>query len=498
MSDISSGNEIHERATVNRYAPLRIDESERVQAQVMNSLPTAERDKIIEEVHGVSKPIEEKPGFVAEKLAALDSEIEIQKMNAYEVALKQNRSYVEDPDFRLMFLRCEGFVPRAATKRMMKYLMLKLNYFGEERITKDINFLDLSEEDVRSLESGAIQVLSEKDRSGRAVVVVFPRMWEEERTPKNVMRASYLLEMSLVRDPDVQKRGVVYIYHDTRPKRGDLGAPDAAMVSMAKNHKASMPLRYAAYHVCLRDRSGYHSIGHAICKEEDIVKGISHYGDDKECQLKLQGFGIPVSSFPVSSEGLMNFDAHREWVQRQKDSVTEITHGSTEDRNETKSSGVASLPTQQLEDQQDDTMELTDGDDSVQLEIMEPGTPERNSKSVVDPVAKAAEMAPMSVIQPPTEIDVIFGRGRWFQYYPGNISFRELLDERNAEYNAADRTEKVNMTKSIVSQLKASGRRFLKLDQNESGDKIWIEVDDKEIYKKISQCYRTVRKRDKK
>jgi len=95
------------------------------------------------------------------------------------------------------------------------------------------------------------------------------------------MRALYLLEMSLVQDPDVQKRGVVYIYHDTKPQRGGLGAPDAEMVLLAKKHKPSMPLKYVSYHVCLRDRSGYHSIGHAICNEEDIVKAISHYGDDR-------------------------------------------------------------------------------------------------------------------------------------------------------------------------------------------------------------------------
>lgn len=474
-----------------RYVPLRIDESERILARAMSSLPTAERDKIIEEVHGVSKPMEEDAEFVSETLAALDSEIASQKNEAYEIALKQNRSFVEDSDFRLMFLRSEGFDPSSASARLMQYLKLKQMYFGEERITKDINFRDLSEDDILSLETGAIQVLTEKDRSGRAVVLVSPSLWNRQQTPENTMRASYLLEMSLIQDTDVQKRGVVYIYYDTKRYSEGLSAPDAAMVSMAKAHKASMPARYAAYHICLLDRSGYHSIGHAISKKEDIVKGISHYGDDKECLLKLQGFGIPVSCFPINSEGTMNLDAHLEWVQQKKEGISETTHRRLT-RSTSKSSNVATLPAQQPKDQPEDNMASMVVDDPKEEMTVDGFEPTSDEAAV----ARAAEMAPRSVLQPGM-MDVVLGRGRWFQYFPGNISFREFLEERDAEYNEASRTNKVNMTKSIVGELKASGRRFLKLDRNQRGDDMWIEVDDKEIYKKVSQCYRTVRKKDK-
>mmetsp|Transcript_698 Transcript_698/g.1258 ORF Transcript_698/g.1258 Transcript_698/m.1258 type:complete len:507 (-) Transcript_698:1067-2587(-) len=475
------------------YVPLRIDESERMLAQAMSSLPTAERDKIIEEVHGVYKPIEEEAGFVSKKLAALDSEISMHKNDAYEIALKQNRSFVEDYDFRLMFLRSEGFVASAACNRMMQFLKLKQIYFGEGKITKDITFLDLSEDDILSLRTGAIQVLSEKDRSGRAVVAVLPSLWNQQQTPENMMRASYLLEMSLIRDPDVQKRGVVYIYYDTKPYNSGLSAPDAAMVSLAKIHKASMPVRYAAYHICLRDRSGYHSIGHAISKKEDIVKGISHYGDDKECLLKLQGFGILVSCFPINSEGTMNLDAHLEWVQQQReDVIAETTHPRSTRGSTIKSSNVAALPAPQQQLQRRDTLESIFADDSEEDILVDGSQPPSDEAAL----ARAAEMAPRSALQPAI-IDVVLGRGRWFQYFPGNISFREFLEERDVEYNEASRTDKVNMTKSIVAELRASGRRFLKLERNQRGSDMWIEVGDKEIYKKVSQCYRTVRKKDR-
>jgi hypothetical protein len=185
-------DEGQDRASKEQYVPLRIDESDRILAQAMSSLSTAERDKIIEEIHGVSKPIEEQDDFVKAKLAAMESEISIQMNDAYEIALKQNRSFVEDSYFRLMFLRSEGFVASAASNRMMQYLKLKQKYFGEERITKDINFLDLSEDDKSSLETGAIQVLSEKDRSGRAVVAVLPPLWNQITTPENMVSTGFV------------------------------------------------------------------------------------------------------------------------------------------------------------------------------------------------------------------------------------------------------------------------------------------------------------------
>ena len=297
--------------------------------------------------------------------------------------------------------------------------------------------------------------------------------------------------MSLVQDPDVQRRGVVYIYYDTPDRIGLSNCDDAKVVSLYRIHKASMPVRYAAYHVCLRDRSGYQSIGHAMStKTEDIVKGISHYGDDEECLRKLQGFGIPVPCFPMNTEGTMDLSAHEEWVQQKKKesaiaptreaslvalgtniAVVSVAQRLTE-ADETASSGSAAA----LEEQEN--LESSD-------------TPSMKALSASVAIARAAQMAPKSDIQP-IITDVVFGRGRWLQYFPGNVSFHEVVDERAAEYNKASRSDKIDMTKSVVAELKASGRRFLKLEKIEGGDGMWIEVGDKEIYKEFlnatAQC----------
>jgi len=182
----------------------------------------------------------------------------------------------------------------------------------------------------------------------------------------------------------------------------------------------------------------------------------------------------------------MNFDTHREWVKRQKENITEITQDRTNStRGQIKSSRVASLLVAQLEGRSNSTMEQVSVDQKTS----------NISRQIDGPVAKAAAMAPRSEIQP-TATDIVLGRGRWFQDFPGNTMFREHLEERNLEYNQANRAEKVKMTKSIVNELRESGRKFLKLEQNTIGHDVWKEVDDREIYKKVSQCYRTVRKKD--
>ena len=53
-SEVCSDDKDERAAATEQYIPLRIDETERILAQVMSSLPTAEREKIMEEVHGVS------------------------------------------------------------------------------------------------------------------------------------------------------------------------------------------------------------------------------------------------------------------------------------------------------------------------------------------------------------------------------------------------------------------------------------------------------------
>ena len=107
-----------------------------------------------------------------------------------------NPSYVTDKDFRLMFLRCEHFIPKAAAKRMVGHFTIKRKLFGcpdiqpSDDATKtdsntsndDVHVLarplvmsDLNDDDIALMESGFFQISPRPDAAGRGVVVFYPK-----------------------------------------------------------------------------------------------------------------------------------------------------------------------------------------------------------------------------------------------------------------------------------------------------------------------------------
>eukprot|EP00984_Skeletonema_dohrnii_P029085 scaffold19434_cov121-Skeletonema_dohrnii-CCMP3373.AAC.1 len=64
----------------------------------------------------------------------------------------------------------------------------------------------------------------------------------------------------------------------------------------------------------------------------------------------------------------------------------------------------------------------------------------------------------------PTLNDVLSGRGSWFNQHPGNISFREIIDEHKAEYMTGTKKQKMDISKAIVEAIhsKEPPGRFLK------------------------------------
>ena len=95
--------------------------------------------------------------------------------SAYDKAVFMNPSYVKQQSFRVMFLRSELFDARKAAQRMVNYFHHKERLFGLDMLVKDIELTDLGEDDLNDMMGGHLQVLPNKDRSGRTVVVSFHR-----------------------------------------------------------------------------------------------------------------------------------------------------------------------------------------------------------------------------------------------------------------------------------------------------------------------------------
>jgi hypothetical protein len=147
--------------------------SEKILAKNLIQVPLDEREFGLHELHGVSDVIEETLELIERCL--FDLEMEIQRMpkkSAYDRAKATAPESVSCRKFRLMFLRAERFKAINAAARLVKYFEGKLKLFGPDKLTKIITMEDLDEDDMVTLKSGYLQLLPERDRAGRAIMIV--------------------------------------------------------------------------------------------------------------------------------------------------------------------------------------------------------------------------------------------------------------------------------------------------------------------------------------
>eukprot|EP00980_Cylindrotheca_fusiformis_P006081 scaffold1308_cov93-Cylindrotheca_fusiformis.AAC.6 len=147
--------------------------ADKILAADLEKLSLREREKVYEDVHGVSDVVQETPELITSCLEQLDREINlITKKDAYEQAKVQSFNVVTDRQFRLAFLRFTSFNPKTAAFHLVHFFRIKREMFGAEKLGKSrITLEDLGEEAMRVLELGSMQVLPYRDSKGRVVVV---------------------------------------------------------------------------------------------------------------------------------------------------------------------------------------------------------------------------------------------------------------------------------------------------------------------------------------
>ena len=170
----SAERRLEEAGFVERL-PETEEEAEAVEellATEFASLSLIERDKVMFDVHGIpAAEIEETPELIAKSLEDLEQEIrKLKKKESYENAKYINPEFVNDPAFRLMFLRSDLFNCADAAKRLVHHFEKKEKLFGSgEVLGRYVRLRDLSPDDMRILESGVLQVLPTRDVAGRCI-----------------------------------------------------------------------------------------------------------------------------------------------------------------------------------------------------------------------------------------------------------------------------------------------------------------------------------------
>ena len=173
-------------------------------ARELQQLPQAEREQVWADMTGDPRSIyyrthAESQEMIMERMQELIQEVfrvvknppssHVGSAHALELALEADPNYVLHPKFLLMFLRADDFQPPQAAIRMIHHFQKKLELFGPDKIARTILLSDLDDDDMESLLSGGIQILTKKDRATRAVIFTRSRLYKYKQR-NNMVRAS--------------------------------------------------------------------------------------------------------------------------------------------------------------------------------------------------------------------------------------------------------------------------------------------------------------------
>ncbi len=136
-----------------------------------------EREKVWADLSGNEKTsmfkqvVMEDPNEISEGLNQLQREVDSTKEKpAFDFARRQSPEYVQDRSFQLVFLRSCEYDGKRAGRLLIDHMETKRRLFGDSALGRDIRLSDLNTNDMKTLITGGIQFLHERDRAGRIVL----------------------------------------------------------------------------------------------------------------------------------------------------------------------------------------------------------------------------------------------------------------------------------------------------------------------------------------
>lgn len=192
------------------------DEVDKFLAESMNKLSLEERQKVLDEVHGIvpQDHVEEESAFVDATLKRMETHLLlIKRGSSYEKAELLNDAYVSNRPFRVLFLRSNRYDPKASAAHMIRYFEIKEELFGTHKLVQEILIEDLDPSDIKCLESGCSQILPQTDRANRRVFLMMPGL--RRLCPvEHQLRSHFYMIMTTLRESEEARRyGVVSVMY---------------------------------------------------------------------------------------------------------------------------------------------------------------------------------------------------------------------------------------------------------------------------------------------
>eukprot|EP00536_Pseudo-nitzschia_multiseries_P007986 jgi/Psemu1/240781/estExt_Genewise1.C_1940027 len=422
--------------------------------------------------------------------------------------------YVKSQKFQLVFLRCESFNARKAATRLVNYLELICEVYGEEALRRPLRVDDIkSREEVEVLSAGHQQLLPFRDKSGRRVLAIHGDLSlpSSSLLSRSVMSRGpatklvlYLWSV-LMEDEDAQRRGLVVVFwpryvnhrvarrylemgeHDAIAKSCDndsdgndtnkrqvkckrkkhrrvadnardteengLRPPDAEVLSLGRKFFEAVPIRICAMHCCLPDTAFFRMVKYIfvyMIGDSYRARVKTHQGHGTEVLYSLMSYGIPVDTLPLD-----------ELTQTIK---TKNLLAFVNVRRRIEANYHADSNSFGISD--DSSYGSSESDDSLKWS---------------------------SMVECPSLNDVIFRGGKSYMSHPGNMMFRGLIETHIDEHSAASQDRKKSLTWQVIQEVETKGGQFLVYNK---GVGTWTKLVDRvQIRHKIANCFKEYRRK---
>ncbi|KAL3932678.1 MAG: hypothetical protein SGBAC_010738 [Bacillariaceae sp.] len=469
-------------------------------AAEFSQLSAEEKTKALSDMYCV-EDLNENPGMAQQSLVDFEIRLQNGMFPIYEAAWNQNRAYVEDPLFRLKFLRANMYDVSKSVNQLVNFLGHKATYFGLDKLARDITLHDLNQEDMDLMLSGFYHIQDGEDQSGRVVVYMLNHLLGKCKA-ETLIRVNYYIWFNILLPlPAVQKKGIVAVYWDLTKPGENIALPGLHWMVSVLDYMQSVPVRFSASHICAKTGIGSGMLNNYVVgftlkamPQYVRVRSLLHQGSDVELQYHLQRHGLP-DTFPVDSNGnvrrgILNvwFHLHMANEASCTDTINRCvvmeegwtTTAVTDESEEGEEEEVASSANGYIPEQTWGCM------GSSLVSGLSAGSSARSSEDGTSSQSNAHRILPDH-----TEKDVLLGRGRDIQNHIGNIHFREFLTAHQDDYDEAPRNQRRQIATSLYNVLKSDGIRFW--HKSSAGE--WEEIGALEGEKKIGQLFRTRRKR---
>eukprot|EP00934_Nitzschia_sp_Nitz4_P000806 Nitzschia sp. Nitz4//scaffold421_size8708//1956//3476//NITZ4_009119-RA/size8708-augustus-gene-0.2-mRNA-1//1//CDS//3329551565//806//frame0 len=409
-----------------------------------NALDPQERNQGLDDLHGVSDSTKESPELMLRLLNEFDREMCVQQesTDAYKQALRMDETYVRS--LRIRYLRVADLDAREATARMARHFEFRKKYFGADKLVGDLSLNDLPLEDIHYHKMGFAQVLSERDRSGRAILATCGKV-SCEVPIETLVRLLLVYGDVLTRDEDVQKRGVVFIYF----AHGQTQYAGSRVATLTQTILAG-PMRMVANHICYNsaEMNPLVSLAAYALTTRALLRFRTHYGSVMECLYSLRSFGVPTEAIPIQMDG--------SWQAPE--------------------SGNSFL-----------TYPRMSSPLSIDLMMGMNSFPSNGSMADSPSVVSGEETR----VEDPLPMDVLMGRGKGGMKSLGNQRLKMLQQDYRERYEKGSRLDKIWIGQTIFQSMSDAGARFLSQADDRSG---WIVVSESVAKKSIAHGFRNMRR----